>query len=187
MENNNISTEVKKELTKSKKIIKKIGKTLKSIGPGFVTGAADDDPSGIATYSVAGAQYGYQMTWMSLFLLPAMISIQEMCGRIGIVTGKGLAGVIKEHYSKKLLYFMVMLLVIANIINIGADLGIIAACLQMLFGQNFYMWLIVVAIGIILLEITVPSQYRNNRSRYQAGKYPTNNHPCHQKRINSNA
>ena len=156
MDNNNISTEVEKELTKGKKIIKKIRKILKSIGPGFVTGAADDDPSGVATYSVAGAQYGYQMTWMSLFLVPAMISIQEMCGRIGMVTGKGLAGVIKEHYSKKLLYFMVMLLIVANIINIGADLGIIAACIQMLIGQNFYMWLIVVAIAIILLEIAVP-------------------------------
>ena len=160
MDNNNISTEisieVKKELTKGKKIIKKIKKILKSIGPGFVTGAADDDPSGVATYSVAGAKYGYQMTWMSLFLVPAMISIQEMCGRIGMVTGKGLAGVIKEHYSKKLLYFMVMLLIVANIINIGADLGIIAACIQMLIGQNFYMWLIVVAIAIILLEIAVP-------------------------------
>ena len=123
MDNNNISTEmsneVEKELKKGKKIIKKIRETLKSIGPGFVTGAADDDPSGIATYSVAGAQYGYQMTWMSLFLLPAMISIQEMCGTIGMVTGKGLAGVIKEHYSKKLLYFMVMLLIVANIINLS--------------------------------------------------------------------
>ena len=160
MDNNNISTEisneVERELTKGKKIIKNIRETLKSIGPGFVTGAADDDPSGIATYSVAGAQYGYQMTWMALFLLPAMISIQEMCGTIGMVTGKGLAGVIKEHYSKKLLYFMVMLLIVANIINIGADLGIIAACIQMLIGQNFYMWLIVVAIAIILLEIVVP-------------------------------
>ena len=160
MDNNNISTEisneVEKELKKGKKIIKKIKKTLKAIGPGFVTGAADDDPSGVATYSVAGAHYGYQMTWMSLFLVPAMISIQEMCGRIGMVTGKGLAGVIKEHYSKKLLYFMVMLLIVANIINIGADLGIIAACIQMLIGQNFYMWLIVVAIAIILLEIAVP-------------------------------
>ena len=160
MDNNNISTEisneVKKKSTKGKRIINKIRKTLKSIGPGFVTGAADDDPSGVATYSVAGAHYGYQMTWMSLFLVPAMISIQEMCGRIGMVTGKGLAGVIKEHYSKKLLYFMVMLLVVANIINIGADLGIIAACIQMLMGQNFYMWLIAVAVAIILLEIAVP-------------------------------
>jgi Mn2+/Fe2+ NRAMP family transporter len=62
---------------------------LKKVGPGFITGAADDDPSGVATYSIAGAQYGYRMSWMSLFLLPAMISIQEMCGRIGLVTGRG--------------------------------------------------------------------------------------------------
>ena len=144
------------EMPKKKKVFKKIAKMFKSIGPGFVTGAADDDPSGVATYSVAGAQYGYQMTWLSLFLMPAMISIQEMCGRIGMISGKGLAGVIKQYYSKKILYFMVTLLVIANVINIGADLGIMAACLQMLVGQSFYLWLILTAVAIIVIEITIP-------------------------------
>ena len=142
--------------SKKNKILKKIRKAFKTIGPGFVTGAADDDPSGVATYSVAGAQYGYQMTWLSLFLVPAMIAIQEMCARIGMVSGKGLAGVIKQYYSKKILYFMVMLLVIANVINIGADLGIIAACIQMLVGYNAYFWLVLVAVGIIAIEITIP-------------------------------
>lgn len=134
---------------------KKISTLLGKIGPGFITGAADDDPSGIATYSIAGAQYGYRMNWMSLFLLPAMVVIQEMCGRIGLVTGKGLASVIKTYYSKKLMWFAVTLLAIANIINIGADMGIIAASLQMLFGFHFYYWLLATSLVIVFLEIFV--------------------------------
>lgn len=145
--------EVKKP---KKRIRKKIRNFFKKIGPGFVTGAADDDPSGVATYSVAGAQYGYSMTWLTVFLVPAMISIQEMCGRIGLVSGKGLAGVIKKYYSKGLLYFTVILLLIANIINIGADLGIIAASIQMLVGLPFDFWLIIVALVIIFMEIAIP-------------------------------
>lgn len=133
-----------------------IKKMLKKIGPGFITGTADDDPSGIATYSVAGAKYGYNLSFLSLFLIPSMVSIQEMCGRIGMVSGKGLAGVIKEFYSKKVLYFAVLLLAIANIINIGADLGIIAASIKMLLGFDFYYWLALSAIFIILMEIAVP-------------------------------
>ncbi|HEX8923715.1 MAG TPA: divalent metal cation transporter, partial [Patescibacteria group bacterium] len=119
---------------------KKIRKSLEKIGPGFITGAADDDPSGIATYSIAGAQYGYKLNWLSLFLLPAMIAIQEMCGRIGMCTGMGLAKVIKTHESKRLLILAVSLLAVANIINIGADLGIIAASIQMLLGFPFWYW-----------------------------------------------
>ncbi|HCQ31565.1 TPA: iron transporter [Candidatus Collierbacteria bacterium] len=133
----------------------KLRQMLKRVGPGFITGAADDDPSGVATYSIAGAQYGYKMSWMSLFLLPAMISIQEMCGRIGLVTGSGLAAVIKKFYSVKLMWFAVSLLAVANVINIGADLGIIAASLQMLFGLPFHFWLIVTAVLIVWMEIAV--------------------------------
>lgn len=134
---------------------KQIDRWLKRIGPGFITGAADDDPSGVATYSIAGAQFGYSMLWMSLFLIPPMIAIQEMCGRIGLVTGSGLAGVIKKHYPKKLLWFAVMLLFVANVINIGADLGIMASSLQMLFGLGFYFWLIVTAIFVVFLIVFV--------------------------------
>ncbi len=133
-----------------------IKKFFKKIGPGFITGAADDDPSGVATYSIAGAQYGYGLNWLTLFLLPAMISIQEMCGRIGMISGRGLAGVIKKYHSKRLLGLSVILLAIANIINIGADLGIIAASLQMILGFNFYYWLGIAAIFIIILQISVP-------------------------------
>ena len=128
---------------------------FRKIGPGFVTGAADDDPSGVATYSIAGAGYGYLTIWMCLFLIPAMVAIQEMCGRIGMVTGRGLAGVIKKYHSKSLMWFAVILLAVANTINIGADLGIMAASLQMLMGLPYYFWLVVVALGIIFLEVKV--------------------------------
>jgi len=134
---------------------KKIKDLLKKVGPGFITGAADDDPSGVGTYSIAGAKYGYKMVWMALFLLPAMISIQEMCGRIGLITGEGLTSVIKKFYSKKLMWFAVSLLAVANIINIGADLGIMASSLQMIFGLPFYFWLVLTSVVIVWLEITV--------------------------------
>ena len=136
--------------------LKNIKVVFKKIGPGFVTGAADDDPSGIATYSIAGAQYGYKLGWLALFLWPAMVAIQEMCGRIGMASGTGLAGVIKKYHSKRLLIIMVSLLAIANIINIGADLGIIAASMQMIFGLKFYGWLIFVGFLIISMEILIP-------------------------------
>jgi Mn2+/Fe2+ NRAMP family transporter len=128
---------------------------IRRIGPGFVTGAADDDPSGVATYSIAGAQYGYKMNWMSLFLLPAMIVIQEMCGRIGMVTGRGMASVINKYHSRRLMWFAVVLLAISNVINIGADLGIMAASLVMLLGLPYYFWLVVVVLVIIFLEVGV--------------------------------
>ena len=91
------------------------------MGPGIITGAADDDPSGIATYSQTGSQFGYGQLWTALLLLPFMTAIQEACARIGAVTGKGIASVIKENYSKKMLYGAVILVVIANTINIGDD------------------------------------------------------------------
>lgn len=138
------------------KFPKIIKKSFKSIGPGFVTGAADDDPSGIATYSIAGAKFGFGMTWLALFLLPAMISIQEMCGRVGMTTGRGLAGVLKKFSGKKVMWFAVTLLAFANIVNIGADLGIMASSLQMIFGLSFYFWLFLVAMLIVSLEIWVP-------------------------------
>ena len=138
-----------------KKIFHKIKSTLSHLGPGFVTGAADDDPSGIATYSIVGAQFGYKLLWLTPFLLPMMIAVQDLCGRIGLCSGMGLAGAIKKYYSKKLLYFAVFLLVIANVINICADLGFIAACLEMILGSPFYYWLIFITFGTIFLEIFI--------------------------------
>lgn len=138
------------------KKISKFKKLLKIVGPGFISGAADDDPSGIATYSQTGAQFGYSQLWTALFSYPFMVAIQEMCGRIGLVTGNGLAGVIKKNYSKKILYFSVMLLLIANTINIGADLGAMASSAQLLLGIPFAVWLIIMTVVTLLLEIFVP-------------------------------
>jgi len=136
-------------------IIKSIKKLFKKFGPGFITGAADDDPSGVGTYSQTGAVFGFSQLWLALFSLPFMIAIQEMCGRIGMVTGKGLAGVIRSNYSKPVLYFSVSLLVITNTINIGADLGAMAASMKMLIGLPQLVWLILITGTIILLEVFV--------------------------------
>ena len=92
------------------------------LGPGLTTGAADDDPSGIATYSQTGAQYGFQLLWLAGFTFPLMAIVQEMCARIGLVTGRGLAGNIRHHFPKPVLYSCAILLLIANTFNIGADL-----------------------------------------------------------------
>ncbi|MCL5675848.1 MAG: divalent metal cation transporter, partial [Patescibacteria group bacterium] len=139
-----------------KNLVKKLKKEWQMLGPGFITGAADDDPSGIATYSIAGAQFGYKLSFLSWFLLPLMISVQEACARIGMVTGEGLAGVLKKYYSRKILAFSVGLLLIANIINIGADLGVMAASIKMVTGWQFEIMLVVMAVLTILLEIYVP-------------------------------
>jgi len=118
-------TEEKREQERSKFFsIKSFGKLL---GPGVITGASDDDPSGIATYSQAGARFGLGLLWMSLFQLPMMIVVQEMCARIGLVTGKGLGKVIRDRYSYKVSYPLSTLLLIANTINISADIGAMAA------------------------------------------------------------
>jgi len=136
--------------------MKSLKKFLKILGPGFVTGASDDDPSGIATYSQTGAMFGYNQLWTALFSLPFMTVIQEICGRIGMVTGKGLASVIRHHYSKPILYFCVALLFIANTINVGADLGAMAAASQLLLGLPFIAWLIIITVFSLALQILVP-------------------------------
>jgi len=143
-------------------------KLYKKIGPGFVTGAADDDPSGVATYSQTGAIFGYSQLWLALFTFPFMIVIQQMCGRIGMVTGKGLAGVIHANYSKPVLYFAVSLLVIANTINIGADLGAMAASAQMLLGLPFLFWLCLMTGFIIVLEVFVTYKTYSKILKYLA-------------------
>jgi Mn2+/Fe2+ NRAMP family transporter len=108
---------------------------LKSLGPGVITGASDDDSSGIATYSQAGAQFGFGMLWMAIFQYPMMTVIQEICARIGPITGSGLTAVIKGRYSKKVVLPLTSLRLIANTINIGADIGVIAASVRLVFPQ----------------------------------------------------
>jgi len=99
---------------------------LKVLGPGLVTGAADDDPSGIATYSQTGAQFGFGQLWTALYQIPLLLAVQEACARIGAVTGTGLAGVIKQHYSRAVLLGVVLVVVVANTINVGADIAAVA-------------------------------------------------------------
>lgn len=131
----------------------KIKKFFKVFGPGVVTGAADDDPSGIATYTQTGAQFGYGQLWTAIVMLPLMISIQEACARIGAVTGHGLAAVIKANYSKKILYAAVLLVVVANTINIGADIGAVAAAAQLIVPVNFVVLILGFTALILVLEI----------------------------------
>jgi NRAMP (natural resistance-associated macrophage protein)-like metal ion transporter len=129
------------------------------LGPGLITGASDDDPSGIATYSQVGAQFGYGMTWLMLFSWPLMAAIQEISARIGRVTGDGIAGNIREHYPRWLLLAIVALLLIANIINLGADLGAMAAALQLLLGGPTHLYVVGFAVLCALLEVF--SRYEN--------------------------
>jgi NRAMP (natural resistance-associated macrophage protein)-like metal ion transporter len=125
----------------------------RKLGPGLVTGAADDDPSGIATYSQTGAQFGYGQLWTALYMLPLMTAVQEACARIGLVTGKGITTIVGECYSRTVLYTVVGLVVIANTINIGADLGAMAAAAQLLIPAPFIALTLIFTAIILLLEI----------------------------------
>jgi NRAMP (natural resistance-associated macrophage protein)-like metal ion transporter len=128
-------------------------KFLRILGPGIITGAADDDPSGIATYSQTGVQFGYGQLWTALFLLPLLAGVQEACSRIGVVTGKGIAAVVREHFSKPVLYVVVLLVLIANTINIGADIGAMAAAANLLLPLPFAVFALLFTVLILTLEI----------------------------------
>ena len=117
-----------------------IERFFRDLGPGLITGAADDDPSGISTYSVAGAAYGYAGLWTALFSFPLMAAVQLMCARLGMVTGRGLASVIRVRYPPWVLWPACLLVVVANVFNIGADLGGMADAMQMVTGIRFYYW-----------------------------------------------
>ena len=129
---------------------------LKKLGPGLITGAADDDPSGIATYSQAGAQFGYGLLWSVLFTTPLMIGIQIVSARIGRVSGHGLAANIREHFSRPLLYFIVSLLLVANTINIAADLGAMGNALELLVGGRSTIYIVFFALLSLTLQIFIP-------------------------------
>jgi NRAMP (natural resistance-associated macrophage protein)-like metal ion transporter len=141
----------------AKKKKKGFGRFMRILGPGIVTGAADDDPSGIATYTQAGAQFGLQLPWTMLFTYPLMTAVQEACARVGAVTGKGLAAIIRDNYSKKVLFPIVLLVVAANTFNIGSDIGAMAASTQLLLpGVPFALLAVAFAAIMLILEIFVP-------------------------------
>jgi NRAMP (natural resistance-associated macrophage protein)-like metal ion transporter len=125
----------------------------KSLGPGIVTGAADDDPSGIATYSIAGAQYGTSLLWLSLFTWPLMVAVQTMCARIGMVTGQGIAGALRHKFPRPVLFVAAIALFVANTINVGADLTGMADAAELLTGVNSHIWVVVLGIGIAVATI----------------------------------
>ncbi len=134
-------------------------KLIQVLGPGLITGASDDDPSGIATYAQIGAQVGYGMTWVMLFSIPLMTGIQEISARIGRVTGRGIAGNIRRHYPPWLLYAIVGTLAVANTINLGADLGAMGEALQLLIGGPRLVY--VILFGALCVGLEIFMQYRN--------------------------
>ncbi|HKD63241.1 MAG TPA: divalent metal cation transporter, partial [Candidatus Acidoferrales bacterium] len=133
----------------------KLGKSLRRffaiLGPGLITGAADDDPSGISTYSVTGAAYGLATLWVALLTFPLMTSVQLMCARLGIVTGRGLAASVRLYYPRWVLWGACLILAVANIINIGADLGGMAEATQLVTGVHTLVWIPIYAVLIVVL------------------------------------
>ena len=150
------------------KLLKSVKKILKQFGPGFVTGASDDDPAGIATYAQTGAIFGYQQLWVAPFSFPFMTAVQEMSGRIGIVTGRGLAATIRQHYPRPILTFVVTSLLVANIFNIGANLGAMASSLRLLVDVPFVAILLGITVLTIALQVFVPYRYYVNILKYLA-------------------
>jgi NRAMP (natural resistance-associated macrophage protein)-like metal ion transporter len=131
---------------------------FRDLGPGLITGAADDDPSGIATYSSAGASFGFGMLWVALLTIPLMSAVQLMCARIGLVSRRGLASVLRRHYSGRLLWFACLLLLVANVVNVAADLGGMAEAIELLSGLPS-LWLIMPVTGLVL-SLLIFGSYR---------------------------
>jgi len=129
-----------------------IKRFLSILGPGLITGAADDDPSGIATYSIAGASLGFATLWTALLTLPLMSVVQYLCAKIGMVSGMGLGGVLRRHYSRSLLYPAVFLLLVANTINAGTDIGAIAAAINLLVPVPIVYLIVPIALLIVAVQ-----------------------------------
>ena len=128
---------------------------LKSLGPGLITGAADDDPSGIGTHSQVGAEFGYGLAWTFVLSFPLMVAIQEIAAEIGRVTGAGIARNLRRHFPRPVLWFMVTLLLIANIINLGADLSAMGAAVKLLVGGNGGLYTLLLGVLCIVLEVAL--------------------------------
>ena len=129
---------------------------ISAIGPGLITGAADDDPSGIATYVQTGAQFGYGQLWTALFVMPLLTAVQEASARVGAVTGRGLAAVMRDSYGARLVYAMIALLLVANTINIGADIGAMGAAAQLLVPLPLLLLTATFAVAVVAFEVLVP-------------------------------
>jgi Mn2+/Fe2+ NRAMP family transporter len=139
-----------------KSAIGKNATLLQRLGPGLITGAADDDPSGIATYSQVGAQFGLGLLWTMLFSFPLMAAIQEICARLGRITGAGIAENLRRHYPKPILHGLVSLLCIANIFNLGADVTAMGAAAQLVFRGSLNVYVLVFGVLSLLLQVYVP-------------------------------
>ncbi|MFA5107146.1 MAG: Nramp family divalent metal transporter [Patescibacteria group bacterium] len=139
--------------------IKRLGRFWHQLGPGLTTGAADDDPSGIATYSQTGSRFGFQLLWLAAFTFPFMTIVQEMCARIGLVTGRGLAANIRLHFPRWMLYLCTVLLFIANTFNIGADLGAMAEAANLIAPQLKYA-LLLIGFTVVTLILEIFTSYR---------------------------
>ena len=149
-----MSTPTEREPTPPKGTTKH--RILQTLGPGLITGASDDDPSGIATYSQVGAQFGYGMLWTMLFSYPLMAGIQEISGQIGRVTGRGIAGNLRKFYHPALLYSIVFVMLVANVINLGADLDAMGEALSLLIGGHTLVWASGFALLCITLQVFMP-------------------------------
>lgn len=137
----------------------RLGSFWRKVGPGLVTGIGDDDPAGIAIYSQVGAQTGFKLLWTALLTFPLMVAIQEMCARIGLVTGHGLAGNLKRHYPRGLLIFLVALVFMGNTLNIGADLAAMAAVTQLMI-PGLPQWLFALIFAGLIMAFLVIFSYR---------------------------
>jgi NRAMP (natural resistance-associated macrophage protein)-like metal ion transporter len=155
-----IVNEVEKVVELRNKASRKLGRFVRILGPGVITGAADDDPSGIATYAQTGAQFGYGQLWTMLWIFPLMRAVQEHCARIGAVTGQGLASVVRRHYSKRVLYLVVSLVLVANVINIGADIGAMAEAANLIF-PGIPSELLEVGLAALVLVLVIGMSYRS--------------------------
>ncbi len=136
---------------KKGKVLRVLKRSFAVLGPGLITGAADDDPSGISTYSVAGAAYGYATLWIALLTFPLMVAIQLMCARLAMVTGRGLGAAVRIHFPRWVVWGACSILVVANVINIGADLGGMAEATQLVTSIQSHAWIPVYALGILAL------------------------------------
>ena len=151
------------QVRRERQPVKKVAALL---GPGFITGAADDDPSGIGTYSVAGASLGLATLWTALLTFPFMAAVQTICARLGQVSGTGLSGILKEHYPRWVLYPAVALVVVANTVNIGADLGAIADAAGIVIGQSVS-WLVApIALALLLTQVLASYKFIERAFKY---------------------